>query len=301
MPILVVCWKKLPKLFHLLAVCLILFQIALSMALVFKYEFRVGVIAIENIRFAMFDRYLSSPFTKFMPIFLGCYLSIFFRKILIWRQTKKVEDRIDQMIAYLDSSDGCKKPKSHFWVVWGLAFISLGSFMTYILMALTANQHPYSWSTTANAIYYGFNRVPYFISLSAILVVIFTKNLRLIEYLLGWVGWRVLARLTFGAFLAYPLVIFLLYANTEQPFFLRYPSIIWSLFHHVTVSYLFSFVFFLVIESPFNNIRKTIVNKLRRFTNPGLIYVPLTDDVILKEKENLVFPEKHGKIKKDFN
>ena len=77
--------------------------------------------------------------------------------------------------------------------------------------------------------------------------------------------WRVLSKLNYSFFLVYPIVLFLLYANTYQGFYLRLSSIVFALLHHIVVGYLVGFTIYIFIESPLNNFKIAVQERLKHY------------------------------------
>mmetsp|Transcript_27149 Transcript_27149/g.24021 ORF Transcript_27149/g.24021 Transcript_27149/m.24021 type:complete len:217 (-) Transcript_27149:48-698(-) len=151
-------------------------------------------------------------------------------------------------------------------------FFTVGCYLYSIIMLnlitlgpLSANKNGYSWRMDQNAAFFAFSRFGYVTSIITLMVVILTGKGAWVKWLLTLYIWRPLARLTFIAYLIFPLVIGAGYFATEFRLYANYTRAAISMVSNMVMTYFFSFILFIILEKPIENIKNliyaTIFNK----------------------------------------
>ena len=126
------------------------------------------------------------------------------------------------------------------------------------LSPLSANRNGYSWSMTQNAFFFAFSRFGYVSSIIMLIVIILTGKGEYVKQLLSIPIWRPLAKLTFIAYLIFPLVIGAGYFPTEKQLYANYSRAAVSMVSNMVFTYLIAFVLYLVLEKPIENLKNMI-------------------------------------------
>lgn len=216
----------------------------LSGYIAYKNDLTVGILTFED--YYLYDYEFNKPYTKSVAMSIGMFLGIIYLKLVEYKQ-KNEEQR---------------KTK-HSWIhfmktykfVGLMLYIYGGSSMLFITsVPLTANQNSYSWTKTQNVTYYIFGRFCYISGVAAIILAIFLGSGSLIRRLLGQPLWWPLSRLTFGAYLLYPIAISLTCYNSDIPVYISYPYFIYQFISNIAVAYMLSLFLFILFEAPVQNI-----------------------------------------------
>ena len=130
------------------------------------------------------------------------------------------------------------------------------NFITLIVMSSYKNG--YSWTMTQNAFFLSLNRFGFISSVITIITIILLKKGLLVKAILtipSKILWRPLARLTFVAYLIFPLVIGAGHFNTSSQFYINYPNAAVRMLSNVALTYLFSLIIYLFFEKPIENLK----------------------------------------------
>lgn len=226
------------------------FSIAWTMHLVYYYDFKVGVLAIENMQGNVFDRVIKSPLTK-LHLLPMCFA--FSRLYLAIQEHKNYsKDVQNKMISKFYKRDS--------WIftgaLWGILLLAFGY---YLICGRPALINAYVWSKTENMLFYGFAKFLIFFSYFMLLFILFTDNSPLVKQLFMASQFQYLAKLSICVFLIYPTIIFVLYCSGSAGVFVSYPTIIYAAAHHFVIAYLLSYI----ITDGFLNTTWKIVDRIR--------------------------------------
>lgn len=82
-----------------------------------------------------------------------------------------------------------------------------------------------------------------------------------VNSILSWPIWAPLGRLTFGAYLVHPIVIFVYYMNLVTPLHFTDLTMIYMFIANLVVSYLVAFIVSMAVEAPMMQLEKLIVKR----------------------------------------
>lgn len=213
---------------------------------------RVGILTFED--YYLYSYQFNKPYTKLTAVSTGMLTGAFYFRAMEYKS------------ASLEN-----KKKNYSWLhfirhskIASLVFFLYGMVMLMFVTAvtLTANQNGYSWTRWQNTMYFAFGRLGYCSSVIAFLVLVVMDKANIILSFLGQPLWRPFAKITFAAYLVYPLAITLNFQLSNDAIFLNYSSIIYFMISNIVVSYLFGFVLHIFFEAPITNVIKLISRKL---------------------------------------
>ena len=218
----------------------------------FQYELTVGILTFED--YYLYSSQFNKPYTKFVAVSCGMFTGLWYLRILEYR----------------NASDSIKKTQYswiHFIKQSKIATVvlyvyALGMLMFVTGVPLTANQDAYSWTKAQNTAYYVLGRFAYCTSMMAFLTIIFLEKGELIRKLLGHELWIPFSRLTFAAYLIYPIVIAFNFYLTDGPIFIGYISVIYFMLSNIVICYLLALGVYLILEAPIRNVINLISGRL---------------------------------------
>jgi hypothetical protein len=225
-------------------------SIAYTMYLVYKYDFKVGVLAFENLQDNVFDRVICSPLTKFHLLLMSFAFSRFYLAI----QDHKAKPEVEQswVMKKIYNRDS--------WIFTGALYgVMFSVFLVYLLIGRSALKNPYLWTRWENTLFYGFAKFMIFFVLLFLLFILYTENSPMIKKLFMIDYFSAISKLSFCVFLIYPTVIFFLYARGTNAFFISYPTIVYAFVHHFVISFAISLCITMAFLIPLFN----IIHKLK--------------------------------------
>jgi len=180
--------------------------------------------------YQVWDALYTKPWTRFATYFIGVATGIFFT---------------------LDTP----KPKGVWWrpvsYVIGAVLILAPIFGTYSYF-----QKNDTWSTTENALYLAFTRPSFTLGLTLLSFCMYNGHATVLRNFLSADIWGPLSRLTFSAYLIHPVIMYIVFINTEnvQQWTPLSVSIYYTAF--VVFSYFAAMCVWLLVEKPFMNLEK---------------------------------------------
>ena len=193
---------------------------------------------------------IKSPFTKFHLLLFSFAFSRFYLYLHDQRALPHNKRSLFIRLVY--------KRQSYLFTLslWGFF---AATFLFYLLIGRSALKNPYLWTRWQNTWFYGFAKFIIFMDLFLFMFLIFTKNPAFLTPLFSHKYFTFVAKLCAGVYVIYPTVIFFLYGNGAQGFYINYPNIVYGYVHHLLVSMIISLIFLLVLIIPFFN----ILNRLK--------------------------------------
>ena len=203
---------------------------------------------------------------------IGMCLGWFYLELQKYRQANAFRKRRFRKLYYMHT-----RP----WVAWAIILFFWGFlFNLTVLLPYKPNNNAYAWDNWMNALYSALCNLTFAIGVCAPLVCVFIGRFLFIRNILSMKIWTILNKFTYGAYLIYPVTIFMLYGNTYQGFYLRLLELVWALIHHIGLTYAISFCMFILIDNPLANVRKIITERVQQWFHPGPIAVPLSETVM---------------------
>ncbi|XP_067945682.1 nose resistant to fluoxetine protein 6-like [Watersipora subatra] len=184
----------------------------------------------------VFNDIYIKPWCRIGPYLIGLILAyILFKKV-------KVKSRIMQAI----------------WWVTSLGIIAL---VVYIPYDATKENGLFSssWNSTQRGLYETLCKNAWALALGWIIFASNTGCGGFIGDALSWGGWAPLSKLTYAAYLLHPFMLDLNYKNRRNLIYVGHDSLIFDDIAFITITYMASFLFHLVIEAPMLGIEKIIL------------------------------------------
>jgi hypothetical protein len=239
------------KIFNYLALTLLSgVSIGLTMYLVYTYEFKVGVLAFENLEHDVFYKVVKSPFTKMHLLLLGFAFSRFYLAVQKHKSGEKTDKK--SIISKIYRS----KSKIFATVLWIVLFAVFGA---YLFIGRSALINPYAWSKWENTLFYGFAKFLIYFVLLLLMFILMTDNAPTVKGVFMNSYFWAFSKLSVWVFMIYPTVIFFLYCSGAEANYVSYPTVVYSAVHHFVVSYSISFVLTLIVLIPLIK----VVNKIK--------------------------------------
>mmetsp|Transcript_24953 Transcript_24953/g.24690 ORF Transcript_24953/g.24690 Transcript_24953/m.24690 type:complete len:149 (+) Transcript_24953:1809-2255(+) len=141
-----------------------------------------------------------------------------------------------------------------------------------------------------NGFFFAFSRFGYISGIMAIIVNILTGRGKYIKVMLSYYCWRPLSRLTFTAYLIFPLVIGAAIFDTRKSLYATYSRAAISMMSSIILTYVFALFGFLLFEKPMENLKNYL--KYLIFGVESLRFIPKSErletisDKISKEDFN---------------
>jgi hypothetical protein len=252
LPLWVIIYKRSKLAFYIGATLLCVAGVIIIGVICYIHNLRVGILTFED--YYLYSYQFNKPYTKLVAISTGMLTAAFYFRAM------------DYKSASLES-----KKKNYSWLhfirhskIASLVLFTYGMGMLMFVTAatLTANQNGYLWTKWENTIYYAFGRLGYCSSVIAILVLVVMDKANAILSFLGQPLWRPFAKITFAAYLIYPLAITLNFQLSNDAVFLSYATIVYFMVANIVTSYLFGFILHIFFEAPITNVIKLTSRKL---------------------------------------
>jgi len=146
---------------------LFIFSIGLTIYLAYHNDFKVGVLAFENLQSNVFDRVIKSPFTKLHLFLLSFSFSRFY--LALQKHKLRLKEPMYPLIARV------YKRESYLFTgaLWG---VFLMIFCTYLFIGRNALINPYAWTRWQNTLFYGFAKFMIYFCLLFLMFILMTDN-----------------------------------------------------------------------------------------------------------------------------
>merc|ERR1740117_1567982 len=106
---------------------------------------------------------------------------------------------------------------------------------------------PPSWSKLKSAVFVCTSRPAYLVAICSMIYLLWDNKSPFLKRLLSHRFWSILARLSFGVYLVFPIVAGLFGSSMMFPLYLTYNEMIYQMFYSIIFSFIaaiFVFVFF---------------------------------------------------------
>lgn len=141
--------------------------------------------------------------------------------------------------------------------IFGWLFAAVLAFViVYGVEGTNGDEQPPQW---VSMVYNSLARFGFSLSLGWVTFACVTGNGGYINSFLSWSFWTPLARLTFGAYLIHPVIIFLVLTTKPTMFYWTYVELSVFFIGCVVISYAAAFILSLLIEQPAMNIEKALL------------------------------------------
>ena len=194
----------------------------------------------------MYSYEFNKPYTKTVAMSLGMFLGMFYLRYLEYRKCPENERSSKHPIIHY-----CKSSNL---VTIGLWIYFAGMLMFSTSIPLTANQDAYSWTKTQNVMFFTFARLGYLSAIFAFLLAIFFGKTPVVHTLLSHKIWRPFSRLTFAAYLVYPISIAMTFYMTDVAVYINIMSVVYYFLSNLIIAYALGFVLFMLFEAPVENL-----------------------------------------------
>ncbi|KAJ8021165.1 Nose resistant to fluoxetine protein 6 [Holothuria leucospilota] len=155
-----------------------------------------------------------------------------------------------------------KDQKMKIPLIWNLLgwILSLGVMFT-LIFSLYGSSHTDPLPNWFAALWLGFNRFIFSSCVGWVAFACLTGNGGPVDAFLSWGFWQPLSRLTFGAYLLHPMVIFLFVKNQKTSFHWTILDTGFFCVANIVVSYGWAFVLSLLVEGPMMGIEKALLKR----------------------------------------
>jgi hypothetical protein len=214
----------------------------------------VGILTFED--YYLYSYQFNKPYTKLVTIACGMFMAIIYLRLLDYRKATLGRKESDYYILhYLKNS----KLFTIFLYIY-----ATGMLLFIVSVPLSANADSYSWSKAQNTAYFSLGRLGYCTSMMAWLMIIFLGSGNLVKGLLSQGFWTILSRLTFGAYLIYPMIVGANFYASSQAFFISYQTLIYCMLSNIALCYVFALPLYILIQTPISNVIRLITTKLSK-------------------------------------
>jgi len=225
---------------YLILSFLLLVGIVINFGVSWANNFAVGLFAPQNI--TIFKGFINKPYTKLHAVALGVGFGIMFLGI----QKKKERGRVPIML---------KK-----W--WGilLCYVVGWTLVGYtVLRPWEANKDPFLWPKMQNYAFIALSRPAFLIGVILLIVPLFGGFGKPLASFLKNRAFKFLARLTYSAYLFFPIVSGFFVAGVKSSIYLTYDSMFNMVFCHVALSFLVALAGYLFIEGPSLHLKAWVI------------------------------------------
>ena len=216
----------------------------------------VGILTLEN--YYLFSLNFNKPHTKLPLIAMGCWMGQFYLNILEYRKSIKIS----------------KDNKNKFWLIdllhtsiWIKILIVLFGVIVFnitTLIPFTANRDAYSWNNLQNSFCNALSKIGYITPIMGFLALMYSNQSHILHPVLGSTYFRTFSKLTFGAYLVYPIMIMLVYTGMTHSIFLSRLDIVYLFIYNLVSSFLVAFFLFMILQSPIQHLVSLVIFKYRQ-------------------------------------
>jgi peptidoglycan/LPS O-acetylase OafA/YrhL len=191
--------------------------------------------------------YYMKPYMRISPFFIGIYLGMF---IYSYRNDEPELSMIKRICDKVHKSWVLRQ--ACYWTGFGIIVMLAFTFMPI-------NNQPDDFSNIFNAFYMTLSRPLFTFAFSLYLFPILLGNWKFMRAILGHDFFTPLARISFGAYLIHPTFMTFEAFNRPRAIWSNINLNILTFFGWTVVSFLTSFLFTIVIETPCANLEKTFL------------------------------------------
>ena len=241
-PLWIILYRRSKVVFYTFNSILLVGGMAITGCIAYYNNLTVGILTFED--YYLYAYEFNKPYTKGVAMSLGMFMAIFYMRLLEYREAHDGDKRKKFPIIYYTKK----------FFIFPLYIYGGGMILFIASIPLTANQDAYSWTRAQNTTFFTLGRLGYISGVCAIIIAIFLSNNKIVQNILSNKVFRPLSKLTFGAYLVYPISISLTYYATEKAIFVDYIMVVYSFIVNVAVAYLIAFGLYLTIEAPIANV-----------------------------------------------
>jgi len=204
----------------------------------------------------LYSYQFNKPYTKLVAVSMGMLTAVMYMRILEYHGSTLQEKRQNYSWLHFLKYSKVATVLLHLYAIGILMFVTA--------VPLSANGDGYLWTEAQNVAFFSLGRFGYCSSMVVFIFLIMIENSDLVFRLLGQSFWRPFAKLTFAAYLIYPIVINLGFNLSNDAIYLKYQTIIYYMFSNIVLTYLFALPLYLFIEAPIHNLIKLAIKRLSR-------------------------------------
>lgn len=146
------------------------------------------------------------------------------------------------------------------WAVFACAFSVLAFVSIY---PKSVNGDPASWSAHKSALFVALSHNAFLACVVAIFGLMWLGYGAFFKRHFSRVTWRVLSRLSFGVYLAFPVVAALFNSSMKSALYLTYNEMVYQLIFSVASSFFAALLLFVLVEAPLKNVLASVVSPSR--------------------------------------
>jgi len=191
--------------------------------------------------------YYTKPYMRIPPFLIGIYLGLF---LYSFRNDEREESIIKRFCDAVKNSWILRQ--IHYWVGFSILLI-----LTFTFQPI--NNKPDDFSQTFNSFYMTFSRPVFILGFTMMLFPILLGRGKFLRAILGHDFFTPLARLSFGAYLIHATFMMFEAFNRPRATWANYSNNFTIFFSWMFVTFVASFLFTIIIETPCANLEKTFL------------------------------------------
>ena len=230
--------RKLAQILLLLAILSL--GTYINYRVIYVNNMAAGLFAPQDI--SIYKLWLNKPYTKLHSVALGMLLAQLFLGV---NQSK----RDGAFEAYLSSSI--------FRSGWAALFACLASLGLLAFLSTyprSANNDPASWSREKSAIFVSLSRPAFLISLICLFYLLWLNHAPGVKRFFSRRMWAILARLSYGVYLVFPITSAQFNSSMEAALYLTYNEMFFQLIFNMVCAFAAALVAHVLIEAPLRNL-----------------------------------------------
>jgi len=244
-----------------------------------KYNLTIGILTFED--FYLYSYQLNKTHTKGSTVSMGLLLGVIYLRLLEYRKATYEEKKTFFRWMHIFHYSKIVTLLLYLYAIGMLVFITG--------IPRSANANGYSWTKTQNTVYNSLGRPAYLSAIMCWCLIIFMGKGNFIKNALSLPMWIALGKLTFGAYLVYPMVVGGRFYGTQTSFVVTYPTMVYAMISNIVVAFLIALPLYLFIQAPAANVVRTTVRLFKNTKNQEPKAVEFRESVIAEtEKQHLL-------------
>lgn len=223
--------------FHsVMSMSIVTLGLFVSFFILYENNMCAGLFAPQDID--IYALWLNKSYTKIASIGMGIFLA----QLYLGVREAKAAKNFD---SYKKASCCGRK-----WVAITSMFVSVGLLGFIGYAPRSANKDPPSWSRLKSASFITFSRPVFLLSIICIFYVLFLDHCLMCKRFVAGRFWTVLARLSYGVYLVFPIFSGQFSSSMGAPLYLTYQEMMYQMIFSIVGSFLTAMVIYLIWERP---------------------------------------------------
>ena len=167
---------------------------------------------------------------------------------------------IGMLTGHICNATNCRIRMHKLYALLGWC-VSIATALAVVYGMYYYNHNNTQMTLVASGFYSSLSRTLWGMCLSWVVIACMSGYGGPVNSILSWPIWAPLGRLTFGAYLVHPIVIFVYYMNLMTPLHFTDLTMIYMFIANLVVSYLVAFIVSMAVEAPMMQLEKLIVKR----------------------------------------